>query len=253
VVLHREDADRHGVVLSGDRKNEATSRYVAKILEHITDLRSGSLVEARPPAARFAGVCRDFAILTTSILRYHRAPARLRCGFAAYFTPGFYEDHWVGEYWKPGTGWTLVDAELGDDQVEKNDITFDPLDIPRDQFVVGGDAWARCRSGKDVGEHFGVGVIALSGTWFVANDVVRDLAAVNSVEVLPWDEWGVAEKPFDHLSVSELHLFDEVAQLEIWGGSLSEIQALFNGHSELRVPDAVRSHTTYGGVHLVSL
>ena len=47
------------------------------------------------------------------MLRHRRIPARLRCGFAAYFDRGRWEDHWICEYWRPAEGrWCRVDAQL---------------------------------------------------------------------------------------------------------------------------------------------
>ena len=40
-------------------------------------------------------------------------PARARCGFGAYFRPGWLEDHWVAEYWdERDNRWFMVDAQL---------------------------------------------------------------------------------------------------------------------------------------------
>jgi hypothetical protein len=41
-----------------------------------------------------------------------------------------------------------VDAQLDELQREVLKIPFDPLDVTRDQFIVGGRAWQMCRSGS---------------------------------------------------------------------------------------------------------
>jgi hypothetical protein len=82
-----------------------------------------------------------------------RCPARPRCGFGAYFLPNHYEDHWVCEYWNEAGGrWVLVDAQL--DELQRNvlETSFDTLDVPRDQFIVGGAAWKMCRSERTIGQ-----------------------------------------------------------------------------------------------------
>lgn len=38
----------------------------------------------------------------------------------------------------------------------------------------------------------GVASIGIAGAWFVAGTVVRDLAALNKRELLPWDYWGIS-------------------------------------------------------------
>ena len=54
----------------------------------------------RPIEAREVGTCRDYAVMTCGLLRQKAIPARVRCGFARYFTPGRFEDHWLCEYWR---------------------------------------------------------------------------------------------------------------------------------------------------------
>ena len=34
--------------------------------------------------------------------------------------------------------------------------------------------------------------MGITGAWFVGGSVVRDLAALNKREMLPWDYWGIA-------------------------------------------------------------
>jgi len=82
----------------------------------------------------------------------------------------------------------VVDAQLDQRQRELFGITFDPLDVPRDQFVVAGDAWRLCRSGKADPGAFGI--LDMHGLWFIAGNVIRDVAALNNHEMLPWDVWG---------------------------------------------------------------
>ena len=68
---------------------------------------------ARPVDDRLVGVCRHFTVLLVAMLRAQGVPARARCGFGAYFTPGRFEDHWVCEYWHSAEGrWILVDAQI---------------------------------------------------------------------------------------------------------------------------------------------
>ena len=59
--------------------------------------------------------------------------------------------------------------------------------MPRDHFLVAGDAWRLCRAGKADPAAFGV--LDMHGLWFVASNVIRDVAALNNREMLPWDCW----------------------------------------------------------------
>jgi hypothetical protein len=45
--------------------------------------------------------------------------------------------------------------------------------------------------------------IGIAGLWFMAGSVVRDLAALNKREMLPWDYWGIARDLRPGIPVSE--------------------------------------------------
>src|SRR5262245_21394204 len=53
---------------------------------------AASLGQARPTERRSVGTCRDFALLLCAALRQQGVAARVRCGFATYFTRPGYED-----------------------------------------------------------------------------------------------------------------------------------------------------------------
>jgi hypothetical protein len=254
LLIHREEASLFGFTLPDNRKNEAETRYVSAILSIITERDGRPLTVARTPGKRFAGTCRDFALLLCSLLRSTGTPARIRCGFASYFIEGLHEDHWVAEYWSPERGWTLIDAQLpAPELMEVLNIPFDPMDVPRDQFLVAGDAWRACRAGQADPDKFGLSFINLSGMDFVQSNVVRDLAALNKVEVLPWDGWDLAERFHKDLHDAEIKLLDTVAETESAGGPFSGLRSLFLANPGLRTPSAVISHTTYSGTRTVSL
>ena len=82
----------------------------------------------------------------------------------------------------------LVDAQIDDVQRAILDPDFDLMDVPRDRFMVAGEAWAQCRSGHAEPDAFGI--FDMRGLWFVAGNLLRDLAALNDREMLPWDVWG---------------------------------------------------------------
>jgi hypothetical protein len=116
-------------------------------------------------------------------------PARLRVGFADYFTPEFWEDHWVCEY-RDGGAWRLLDAELTADVCRRLGIAFDPADVPRGRFVAAGPAWQALRRGDHDAARVGVSGLGLAGMWFAAGSLLRDLAALTMAETMPWDYWG---------------------------------------------------------------
>ena len=69
------------------------------------------------------------------------------------------------------------------------------LDVPRDRFLVAGDAWAQCRTGETEPAKFGIVFANLRGLWYVAGNLVRDIAALNKMEMLPWDVLGCQTQP----------------------------------------------------------
>lgn len=196
VLLHGHLGALYGLELSEERRHvELNLRSARERLSSMRKRGDGPLLEARPPAERQLGTCRDFTLLLCSLLRWQGRPARARCGFGAYFTPGLYEDHWVCEVWDEAQSrWRLVDAQI-DDVQRRHFGPKDALDVSREEFVVGGEAWAACRAGRLEASRFGLSSIPESGLWFVCGDFVRDVAALNKVELLPWDCWGVMIQP----------------------------------------------------------
>jgi hypothetical protein len=191
LVLHTAFVVPLGLVCPPESGDDVHSRRVPAMLRRILAREPGSLATRRPPEKRFIGVCSHYALLACSALRHHGVPARVRVGFANYFVPGFHDDHWITEYWD-GDGWRLMDPELTPGVCRHFGIVFDPCDVPRDKFVTAGSAWAGVRSGRLDPATCGVASIGIAGAWFVAGSVVRDLAALNKHEMLPWDYWGIS-------------------------------------------------------------
>jgi Transglutaminase-like superfamily len=190
LVLHRLFVGPLGVTPPAGSAEDVQSRTVPGMLDRILARDPAPLDVPRPPERRFIGICRDYALLACAALRHHRVPARLRVGFATYFTPGYLEDHWVCEYHADGR-WRLLDPELSERVRAHSGITFDPADVPREAFLVAGEAWRRVRAGALDPARCGVSSIGVLGEGFVAASVIRDLAALNKREMLAWDVWGL--------------------------------------------------------------
>ena len=47
----------------------------------------------------------------------------------------------------------------------------------------------------------------MGGLWFIAGNVVRDVAALNNMEMLPWDVWGAMAQPGEELTRRAARLF----------------------------------------------
>lgn len=242
LLIHEHIAEAYDVKLSEADRQTVHLRPATELLARILERDDQPLDVPRPPQQRVAANCRHFSLLLVTALRARGVPARARCGFGDYFIEGRYEDHWVAEYWNAEQGrWVLVDAQLDVRQREMFGIDFDTTDVPRDRFLVAGDAWARCRAGQADPDSFGLNVIDEAGWWWIAGNLMRDAAALNAVELLPWDAWGVMPEPFEEIDDERMALFDELARLtRDPDGHAEELRRLC-ADDRLRVPAAVRN------------
>jgi hypothetical protein len=200
LMIHQHIAPAYGVTLSGPQHAEPHVRAVEGMLARIVAHDARPLDEARPAAERLVGVCRHFTLMHVAMLRRQGIAARARCGFGAYFEAGKFLDHWVTEYWNEAERrWVLFDAQIDARQRELFRVAFDPADVPRNQFLVAGLAWQMCRQGKADPGAFGI--LDMYGLWFIAGNVIRDVAALNNKEMLPWDVWGGMAGPDGALDV----------------------------------------------------
>lgn len=218
VMIHVFWADRYGPALTPERQADVGLRTLPRILGRALELDPAPLGVTRPPERRVVGNCRDHTVLLTAALRAHGVPARGRCGFATYFVPGHYEDHWVCEWWDADRGrWVLTDAQLDDLQREALGLDFDPLDTPRERFVVAGEAWRLCRTGAADPADFGI--FDMSGLPFVLGDLVRDVLALTGEELLPWDGRELMVPLGAPVPEADRPLLDRLAELSVACGS----------------------------------
>jgi hypothetical protein len=241
LAVHQYMGDAYGFKVPEQRKAESHIRAAEKILDRILALDHRPLSAARPVEKRVVGVCHHFALLMTAMLRAKGVPARYRCGFGAFFNPPCFEDHVLCEYWNAAEArWVLVDPQL--DTVWRRGLKFkfDPLDVPRDQFIVTTDAWTQCRGGKADPSKFGIFVGDLRGLWFIAASLIRDVAALSKVEMLPWDCWGAMPHPGQQLDAGTLAFFDRLAALTATpDSSFAALRALSGKDERARVPATV--------------
>ena len=242
VLIHRDIAPwLYGLTLSEAQRDDGNLRPFARMLTRIHELDPRPLTTARDVGHRLPSVCRHFSLMLCSILRHQNIPARPRCGFGAYFTPGKFEDHWVCEYWNAKDArWILVDAQLDAIQRKALHVDFNPLDVPRDKFIIAGEAWQMCRSGGADPANFGLTHVHLSGMWFIAGNVLRDLASLNKMELLPWDVWGAMDMNDEAITGEKKAMLDRIAALTLAGDdAFAEIRAIYDSDDRLRVPPIV--------------
>lgn len=243
LLIHEHMAPAYGVALSDERRSSVHIRPVERILERLLAEDDRPLTCARPADARVAGNCRHFSVLTVAMLRAQGVPARARCGFGGYFGTDTFEDHWVCEYWSAGEArWILLDAQIDAVQQTMFRPDFDVLDVPRDRFVIAGDAWLQCRAGEADPAKYGFSFLRQAGLWWIAGNLLRDIAALNNMEMLPWDVWGAMPGPDEPLQQDELALFDRLAALtHAPHVTFPELRAVYEGDERLHVPATVRN------------
>lgn len=227
LVIHVFWAEQYGVQLPDERKNEVQIRPVQAKLARLFEIDPRPLTEARPPELRLVGNCRDFSLLLASMLKVKGIPARARCGFGTYFMPDHYEDHWMTEYWNAAEQrWVQVDAQLDALQRRVLKLPFDPLDMPRGQFVLAGDAWQMARGGRADPDKFGI--FEWHGLDFIRGNVLRDLLSLNKIELLPWDFWGMMQTPVAESTAEQLALVDQAAALTLAGNeAFAEVRSIY--------------------------
>jgi hypothetical protein len=243
LLIHQYWAEAYGYSIPEERVPEYQIRDVASKLDRIVELDDRPLTEPRPPERRLVGNCRDYAVLLTAMLRHKGIPARVRCGFGAFFCPGWYEDHLICEVWSTDEReWVFVDAELDDIHRQALQFSFDPCNLPRDQFLPGGRAWLMCRRGEADPNTFGYGD-TVGGLPNIRGNLVRDVAFLNRVEILGWDYWGLIEGQDADLSEDDLALLDRAATLSLAGNDgFAELHSLYLQDMRLRVPPIVRRY-----------
>jgi hypothetical protein len=237
LMLHQHMGSFYGQAPDARRQAQVHLRPLEAMLAEMQAIDARPLTLRREPDRRLIGNCRHFTLLFVAMLRAKGYAARSRCGFATYFDPGdFAVDHWVAEYWhETERRWVLADAQIDEVQREKFNVTINTLDLPRGAFLVAGEAWMQVREGRARADRFGI--MDLSGHWFIAGNVIRDVAALNKMEMLPWDMWG-AMPPFgEPVPEAKFALFDRLAAATRDPGTpLATLRALY---AEARVPDEV--------------
>jgi hypothetical protein len=228
-----------------DRKPEINLLHMERMLARIVELDDRPLTIARPMDKRLVGCCRDGATLLCAMLRHQGVPARVRVGFANYFTtydPGLSCNHEVAEVWDRGQQrWRLVDPDLNERAMQDCQVPFSPLDVPRDRFQVGGLAWQLCRKGAIDPSRYSVGTgSGIAGAGLIRGCLLQDLAALNKLELLCWDCWGWMLQDMATHTEAELSLLDQAARLTQGGNDdFAAMQQAYETHPALHVPEKI--------------
>jgi hypothetical protein len=112
LLVHNFDAKMRGLEFPPERMAHMQTVGAEAILDNVLSLDPAPLGVERPVERRMVGFCYHFALLHCALLRATGTPARIRCGFARYFVPQWWMDHWVVEYWD-GDAWLLTYPRSG--------------------------------------------------------------------------------------------------------------------------------------------
>ena len=204
-LFHVDHLDRYPVDTRTLADRPRATRSVRARLDELLQRSSLPLDQPRPYAVRVGGTCRDYALLTTALLREGGFEARVRCGFADYLSEGRWEDHWVCEYRcgrddhnedasglvdRPGwdrSRWRIADAQIDGVHRSMLGVAFNAADVPRERFVMGDDAARTVLRGEREADAFGHG--DARGEWFVVVNLCRDVLALTGRETSAWDAW----------------------------------------------------------------
>lgn len=224
------------LTLSAERLGENQIRPADRLIAALLALDPASLDVAREPSRRVIGTCRHFAVISCALLRHRGIASRVRCGFATYFQPEKGLDHWITEYWDDAQSrWVRIDSE-----VLGRDVLANPEDLEAGQFLTGGEAWVAFRDGRIDPATFGVYGTENWGPAEVRGNAIKDLAALNKFEMLPWDEWGRMTASYNGETGPDYDdLIDTIAATCI-GDDSAEIMDLY-AREELRVPAGLLS------------
>jgi hypothetical protein len=132
-----------------------------------------------------------------------------------------------------GQRWIRIDPEiLGGSVIDH------AHDLLSADFLTGAEAWTAHRAGSIDPDTFGVYGTENWGVGEIRGNLVKDLASLNKIEVLPWDEWGKMEAGYDNTAGPE---YDELLDRCAQACNGDDLRAIADLHElpELRIPDVL--------------
>lgn len=212
VIVHYRAS---GEILPESTRHEVNSRWIAVALAADQDRHPAPLTSPRDIAGRVQGCCRDHTLFCLAVLRQHGIPARSRVGFAGYFVDGWHHDHVVVEAWIDRR-WRRFDPEV--------ELPLPGLQRPMDLefdvaggrgFVTAATAWIAHRRGALDASTHGVdpSMPLFSGTRFLFDEVIYEVAHRFGDETLLWDSWGRIGAPGSEVDEADATWLDDVAAM----------------------------------------
>ncbi|WDV44342.1 transglutaminase-like domain-containing protein [Clostridiaceae bacterium M8S5] len=246
IFLHQFWAERYGIKLTKEQKNEPLLRSVEEKLIHLQSIGYSHITQEKELKDKMISICRDFSVMGVALCREVGIPARARCGFATYFEKGKYIDHWVIEYWNEQENrWVIVDAQLDDLQKKSLDIKFNSLDISEDYFITGSKAWEMCRQGKANPELFGI--FTWWGYDYLICNLLLDANSLLKIPMQPWDKWqGYKNTPISEWTEKDYLAMDQLAKyVSHVNNNFDDLYTYIQKNDKIKVPEDLNKVTIF--------
>ncbi len=203
--------------------------------------RNGNYSKDRKIEDKIHVCCREQAILLASILKAKGFSARVRSGFAPYcdITHKAAGDHWICEYYNDQEKrWVLVDADMqfDDETLLEYQIDFNLVDVPKEKFIFGAEAYLGLRQGKYNEKEIYYGIYSIYGLKASLRGLMYDFHCLMN------DEFSFLHKPkymidkdFE-LSEEEYKELDDLAILMLDPNkNFLELQKIWNTNLKFRI------------------
>ena len=225
-INYAVELDMYRELIPQERWNESAKYLTVKsALAGLLSHDSAGLTKVRKPENRLLLICRDNALLLTSILQYRGIPARVRYGFAPYLD---HSGHVICEVWNEhDRRWMLVDPST------------DRIDFPREDFDFSNDVWVKMQKGELDPELYGVpGQNEYNGSPLMITAVCYDLASILGTEYptgqySPLLEYVFQNKQLTAKHVETLNRISELMQF-IDADNILALQKIYNATSQIQ-------------------
>lgn len=212
-----------------ERWNESV-KYpsVKSVLQGLLSYDSAGLVNNRLPENRLVVICRQNAILLTSILKHRGIPARVRAGYATYIIPNFHTSHTICEVWnKNDKRWMLVDPSMN------------MIDFSRERFDFGNESWLKMQKKEIDPNLYGIpgrytGMVSILAIF------CTDLATVLGIEYTIYQYAQILEYAFQkdkQLSSEHIEMLNRISELmkSLDAENLSKLQGIYTKTPEIQI------------------
>jgi len=87
----------------------------------------------------------------------------------------------------------------------------------------------------------------MRGLWFIRGNLVRDLASLNKMELLPWDLWGIIDEQEENITEKDRQFLDQTAAFILADPiPFPELCSIYEEDVRLRVPPVIRTYLETG-------